>query len=52
MEQQEGLVDHRTKAEIRVVRSIIALMSGDYRTSNLWALQAPVRLSNESTFEA
>jgi hypothetical protein len=27
-------------------------LSVDYRAENIWALQAPVRLSNESSFEA
>jgi cobalamin synthase len=44
--------DDRTKAEKIVVRPIIATLSGDYCASNVWALQAPVRVSNESTFEA
>jgi len=45
------MVRGRTNSTL-VVRLIIPSQSGKYRSENEWAPQAPVLLSNDSTFQA
>ena len=50
--ENHSIVRPSNESKIRPVRPMIATLFGDYVASNVWALQDPVRLSNESTSEA